>query len=129
MGRDMINMRHPRHPPDPTAVTRKTAMRADLACNGGDDPRDRKGRAMTLPSGQGLRTHVGGGTTRITLIAAVMMPMRGVAAAVIRELQLRHDERMLARMDDHELSDLGIGRGQIPDAVRSGRISRWDELV
>ena len=84
---------------------------------------------MTLPSGQGRGRHDGGRTTRITLIAAVLMPMRGVAAAVIRELQLRHDERMLAEMDDYQLTDLGICRGQIPDAVRYGRLSRWLDKV
>jgi uncharacterized protein YjiS (DUF1127 family) len=48
-----------------------------------------------------------------------------ITKAVRLELRLRRDERLLMTMSDHELSDLGIGRGQVPDAVRHGRRSSF----
>ena len=46
-------------------------------------------------------------------------------AAVWQELLSRRDRSLLAAMDDQGLSDIGLCRGQIFDAVRSGRVSAW----
>jgi len=57
-------------------------------------------------------------------IALRLSPSR-VAKAIRLEIRMRRDERLLMTMSDHELSDLGIGRGQVPDAVRHGRRSSF----
>lgn len=48
-----------------------------------------------------------------------------IARVMRKELRLRRDERMLMAMSDHELSDMGIGRGQVRGAVREGRRSSF----
>jgi uncharacterized protein YjiS (DUF1127 family) len=60
----------------------------------------------------------------IVRVAMIFSPGRLVT--VLRmELRLRRDERLLMTMSDHELSDLGIGRGQVRGAVRYGRRSSF----
>jgi uncharacterized protein YjiS (DUF1127 family) len=56
---------------------------------------------------------------RSTVAAGLLAPVY----AVMRELRMRRDAHLLAQMDDHQLSDIGIVRTQIEDAVRSGRVS------
>jgi uncharacterized protein YjiS (DUF1127 family) len=48
--------------------------------------------------------------------------LRTTFAAGIRAWIARRDERQLMEMPDHLLKDIGIGRSQIPSAVRLGRI-------
>ena len=62
---------------------------------------------------------------RTGLVATMMMPIRGVLGRITQEMRLRYDERLLAEMDDVQLSDIGIVRTQIADAVRTGRVSPW----
>ena len=62
---------------------------------------------------------------RTGLVATMMMPIRGVLGRITQEMRLRYDERLLAGMDDVQLSDIGIVRTQIADAVRTGRVSPW----
>ncbi len=42
-------------------------------------------------------------------------------AAIAREVRLRRDLRNLQRLDDVMLQDIGLGRGELEDAVRHGR--------
>jgi len=64
-------------------------------------------------------------TRRATLISATLAPIRAVLAALMREWCMRRDQRLLAQMCEHELTDIGITRSQIEDAVRYGRVSPW----
>jgi uncharacterized protein YjiS (DUF1127 family) len=45
----------------------------------------------------------------------------GVFIAIAREIRLRRDLRNLQRLDDAMLRDIGLGRGELEDAVRHGR--------
>ena len=42
-------------------------------------------------------------------------------ASIAREVRLRRDLRNLQRLDDVMLQDIGLGRGELEDAVRNGR--------
>ena len=42
-------------------------------------------------------------------------------AAMAREIRLRRDLRSLQSLDDVMLQDIGLGRGELEDAVRHGR--------
>jgi len=66
---------------------------------------------------------------RTTLIASTLHPVVTLAAVLSREVRFRRDQYALSTMDDHLLSDIGIGRSQIDSAVRNGRISSWTEKV
>lgn len=48
--------------------------------------------------------------------------LRTTLAAGVRALIARRDERHLMEMPDYLLKDIGIGRSEIPSAVRQGRI-------
>ncbi|WP_372426057.1 DUF1127 domain-containing protein [Salinarimonas chemoclinalis] len=50
----------------------------------------------------------------------------GLIARLARELRLRRAARTLEAMPDHLLSDIGLARGDIPDAIRNGRAWRED---
>ena len=50
-----------------------------------------------------------------------LAPLGRFLVAIGVELQSRRDRRLLAAMDDQGLSDIGLCRGQIFDAVRGGR--------
>jgi uncharacterized protein YjiS (DUF1127 family) len=56
-------------------------------------------------------------------MSLTLAPLLAIVRFVMSEIRLRRDERLLMAMDDHQLADIGIGRSQIDDAVRSGRIS------
>jgi uncharacterized protein YjiS (DUF1127 family) len=47
--------------------------------------------------------------------------LRTTLAAGVRAWIARRDERDLMEMPDYLLKDIGIGRGEIPSAVRQGR--------
>ena len=47
--------------------------------------------------------------------------LRTTFAAGLRGLIARRDERQLMEMPDYLLKDIGIGRSEIPSAVRQGR--------
>jgi uncharacterized protein YjiS (DUF1127 family) len=61
--------------------------------------------------------------------ATIVAPFRTIAVRVVQELRMRRDLRLLADMGDVELSDIGLVRSQISDAVRSGRVSPWLDRV
>jgi len=46
--------------------------------------------------------------------------IRPLLTAAVRAWTIRRDERILEAMPDHELKDIGIGRGDIARAVRQG---------
>jgi uncharacterized protein YjiS (DUF1127 family) len=48
--------------------------------------------------------------------------LRTALAAGVRAWIARRDERQLLEMPDYLLKDIGIGRSQIPSAVRQGRV-------
>lgn len=48
--------------------------------------------------------------------------LRTTLAAGVRGWIARRDERHLMEMPDYLLKDIGIGRSEIPSAVRQGRI-------
>ena len=50
--------------------------------------------------------------------------VRRFAAAIGREVHLRHDLAILQSLDDAMLSDIGLSRGEIDDVVRHGRSLR-----
>ena len=64
-----------------------------------------------------------------SLIASTLHPVVTLAAVVSREVRFRRDQYALSTMDDHLLSDIGIGRSQIENAVRNGRISSWTDKL
>jgi uncharacterized protein YjiS (DUF1127 family) len=64
-------------------------------------------------------------TRRATFMSATFAPIRALGVAIMREVCLRRDQRLLAQMCEHELADIGIVRSQIEDAVRYGRVSPW----
>lgn len=47
-----------------------------------------------------------------------------IAGAVARFIQRRRDEAALMRMDDTMLKDIGLNRGEIERAVRTGRAGK-----
>ncbi|HKP23267.1 MAG TPA: DUF1127 domain-containing protein [Dongiaceae bacterium] len=47
--------------------------------------------------------------------------LRTLLAAGVQAWIARRDERQLMEMPDHLLKDIGIGRSEIPSAVRQGR--------
>jgi hypothetical protein len=57
----------------------------------------------------------------VTLFAIWVSLARGWVAKLAREIQLRHDMRRLASLDDAMLHDVGLARSGIEDAVRHGR--------
>ena len=48
--------------------------------------------------------------------------LRTALAAGVQAWIARRDERLLMEMPDYLLKDIGIGRSEIPGAVRQGRI-------
>ena len=58
-------------------------------------------------------------------VSTLLTPVVALMAAVWQEFLSRRDRRLLAAMDDQGLSDIGLCRGQIFDAVRSGRVPAW----
>ncbi|MGP9819552.1 DUF1127 domain-containing protein [Salinarimonas sp. NSM] len=52
--------------------------------------------------------------------------LAGLIARMFREIRLRRAARTLEAMPDHLLSDIGLARGDIPDAIRNGRAWRED---
>ncbi|WP_188311973.1 DUF1127 domain-containing protein [Salinarimonas soli] len=51
----------------------------------------------------------------------VLAALRGILAAIRREMRVHRDLRQLESFDDHRLHDIGLDRGAIEDAVRNGR--------
>ncbi|MGO4386685.1 DUF1127 domain-containing protein [Microvirga sp. 2YAF29] len=47
--------------------------------------------------------------------------IRGLVAAIVKEIHLRRALRDVGALDDAALIDMGISRGGIEDAVRHGR--------
>ena len=55
------------------------------------------------------------------VLAGLLAPLLVLGAAVWQEFLSRRDRRLLSAMNDQELSDIGICRGQIFDVARLGR--------
>ena len=55
---------------------------------------------------------------------APIMAMRRQIERVKRECRIRNDINALLEFEDHELTDIGIGRGEILHVVRYGRLPR-----
>ena len=62
------------------------------------------------------------GTGHVRL--SVLDLVRRLAAAIGREVHLRHDLAILQSLDDAMLNDIGLSRGEIDGAVRHGRFLR-----
>jgi len=56
-----------------------------------------------------------------TLAYAALAPLVGVASAIWAEFSSRRDRQILSAMNDLELSDIGLCRGQVFSAARFGR--------
>ena len=54
-------------------------------------------------------------------IAAVFSLVRRWTGMLVREIEIRRDQRRLAALDDGMLHDLGLGRSEVDEAVRHGR--------
>ena len=76
---------------------------------------------MLLFAGSGAQ----GLSWRPTLVSTILVLAYRLVSAIGSEIRSRRDRRLLSAMDDQGLGDLGLCRGQIFDAVRSGRASPW----
>ena len=47
--------------------------------------------------------------------------VRSWSDMLVREIEIRREQRRLAALDDGMLHDLGLGRSEVDDAVRHGR--------
>lgn len=65
------------------------------------------------PHGLGLRSTASPARARAALVR--------VLGALARAYRMRRDTRQLLALSDHMLSDMGIGRGEIGQAVQVGR--------
>ena len=53
--------------------------------------------------------------------AACFSLVRSWSDMLVREIEIRREQRRLAALDDGMLHDLGLGRSEVDDAVRHGR--------
>ena len=60
---------------------------------------------------------------RRSLAGLLFHGLHNAAGGFIREMRIRRDMRHLESLSDNILSDIGISRGQITNALRRGRIS------
>jgi uncharacterized protein YjiS (DUF1127 family) len=58
-------------------------------------------------------------------VSTIVVPVYRLVFAIWNEIRSRRDRRFLSAMDDQGLADIGLYRGQIFDAVRSGHSSPW----
>ena len=70
-------------------------------------------------------TFAQGLSSRPTIISTILAPAYWLVAAVWQEVMSRRDRMLLSAMDDQGLSDIGLCRGQIFDAVRLGQAARF----
>ena len=74
-----------------------------------------------MPATLPLHDVLSPGTSRASLSARALSTAASALANLWHEYRLRRDRRLLEGFGERELSDIGIGRGQIDGAVRHGR--------
>lgn len=56
-----------------------------------------------------------------TMLMPIFRQLAAFSHAVMREVRIRRDMRMLSSFSDEALQDMGLARGGLEDAIRRGR--------
>jgi uncharacterized protein YjiS (DUF1127 family) len=63
-----------------------------------------------------------------SLVGSLLAAPWRAAAGLAKELAARRAMHALADLDERMLRDIGLDRGQIPNAARQGRIERMQDM-